>query len=74
MKKYILLDVSAGVIVPSTMNMLCDIDDDTSDEIRSEQLYAIVVDSGISTVVTDNIKTYEKLKETGINVQYLTLQ
>lgn len=46
---------------------------DGDDELYAEQLYAYAVDHGLKAVVTGSAEVYEKLKNSGIHVYYLTL-
>ena len=71
--RKILLDVNASVIMPTAVSDLYDTDEDAS-ELRYEQIYATLIDKHIDLYVTDDLQMYEKLKNTGVPIHYLTEQ
>ena len=69
--RKILLDVNASVIKPTTVIELFDTDEDES-EIKAEQIYSMLIDNHADMLITDDIRVYEILKNTGANIHYLT--
>ena len=67
----ILLDVGIDLVKCKQISELLETDEDNA-ELRAEQLYAKMIDSKATLLITESLEVYELLKNYDINILYLT--
>ena len=67
----ILLDVGVNLVKCKQISELLETDEDSA-ELRAEQLYAKMIDSKATLLITEDSEVYELLKNYDINILYLT--